>query len=405
MSRHSHLREDGAQASDRVSAIELFFDLVFVFAVTQLSHYLLEHHSVAGALQTLLMFLAVWWAWIYTAWATNWLDPDHAPVRLVLIAVMLLSLVLSSAIPDAFGPYGLHFALAYVAIQVGRTTYTSWAKGEWRRRGSKNMTKATIYFIASAMLWIIGGLESDPQLRLAWWFGALIIEYSGPQFFFFVPGLGQSKVEEWDISGAHMAERCSLFIIISLGEGILVTGATFADLDPSLSAVLAFVSAFVASVAMWWIYFDVGAPRGSELIEQEEHAGLIGRAAYTYAHIPIVAGIIVLAVSDEQVLMHPTGHSEPFLLATILGGALLFIGGNMLFKRLTSPIHRFPLSHLAGLGLFALLGLWGLIAHPSPLALHSVATALFVVIAVWEWGSFHGGWTERLARLGMAKRA
>ena len=109
MPRHSHLREDGTQANDRVSAIELFFDLVFVFAVTQLSHYLLEHHNVAGALQTLLMFLAVWWAWIYTAWATNWLDPDHAPVRLVLIAVMLLSLVLSSAIPGAFGEYGLHF--------------------------------------------------------------------------------------------------------------------------------------------------------------------------------------------------------------------------------------------------------------------------------------------------------
>ena len=150
MPRHSHLREDGTQANDRVSAIELFFDLVFVFAVTQLSHYLLEHHNVAGALQTLLMFLAVWWAWIYTAWATNWLDPDHAPVRLVLIAVMLLSLVLSSAIPGAFGEYGLHFALAYVAIQVGRTTYTSWAKGEWQRRGSKNMIKATVYFVASA---------------------------------------------------------------------------------------------------------------------------------------------------------------------------------------------------------------------------------------------------------------
>ena len=405
MPRHSHLREDGTQATDRVSAIELFFDLVFVFAVTQLSHYLLEHHNVAGALQTLLMFLAVWWAWIYTAWATNWLDPDHAPVRLVLIAVMLLSLVMSSAIPEAFGEYGLHFALAYVAIQVGRTAYTSWAKGEWRRRGSKNMIKATIYFVASAPFWILGGLESDPLLRLAWWSAALIVEYSGPQFFFFVPGLGQSTVKDWDISGAHMAERCSLFIIISLGEGILVTGATFADLEPSLPAALAFVSAFVASVAMWWIYFDVGAPRGSELIEQEEHAGLIGRAAYTYAHIPIVAGIVVLAVADEQVLVHPTGHSEPFLLATILGGALLFIGGNMLFKRLTSPIHRFPLSHLVGLGLFALLGLWGWVAHPSPLALHAAATALFIVIAVWEWGSFHGGWTERWARLGQAKRA
>ena len=87
------------------------------------------------------------------------------------------------------------FALAYVAIQVGRTTYTSWAKGEWQRRGSKNMIKATVYFVASAVPWIIGGLESDPQLRLAWWSAALIVEYSGPQFFFFVPGFGRSTIE------------------------------------------------------------------------------------------------------------------------------------------------------------------------------------------------------------------
>ena len=127
MPRHSQLREDGAKADDRVGPMELFFDLVFVFAVTQLSHYLLEHHTAVGALQTLLMFLAMWWAWIYTAWATNWLDPGRPQVRLLLIFVMLLSLVLSSAIPGAFGPYGMHFALAYVAIQIGRTVYTSWA--------------------------------------------------------------------------------------------------------------------------------------------------------------------------------------------------------------------------------------------------------------------------------------
>ncbi len=399
MPHRSQLREDSAKADDRVSPMELFFDLVFVFAVTQLSHYLLEHHTAEGALQTALMFLAVWWAWMFTAWATNWLDPGRAQVRLMLIVVMLLSLVLSSAIPGAFGPYGIHFALAYVTIQIGRTVYTSWAKGEWKPGSSWNMTRATIYFAAAAPLWIIGGLDSDPQRRLAWWFAALVVEYAGPRFFFYVPVLGRSKVEEWDISGAHMAERCALFIIISLGEGILVSGATFADLEPSLPAVLAFLSAFVASVAMWWIYFDVGARRAGEVIEQEEHAGLIGRAAYTYGHIPIVAGIIVFAVADEQVLVHPAGHSEPFLIAALLAGGALFIGGNMIFKRLTSRQTFWPLSHLVGLGLFGLLGLWGWMANPSPLALHAVATGLLIVVAVWEWGSFHGGWTERWARL------
>src|SRR5690349_12346404 len=146
MARPSHLRDDREKVDNSVSPLELFFDLVFVFAVTQLSHYLLAHHSLAGALQTLVMFLAVWWAWIYTAWATNWLDPGRAPVRLVLLLVMLLSMVLSSAIPAAFGPGGLAFALAYVAIQVGRTLYTAWAREGLGRGSSKNMLRATIYF-------------------------------------------------------------------------------------------------------------------------------------------------------------------------------------------------------------------------------------------------------------------
>ena len=384
--------------------MELFFDLVFVFAVTQLSHYLLEHHTLIGAVQTLVMFLAVWWVWMYTAWATNWLDPDLAPVRLMLSVLMVLGLVLSSSIPGAFGPYGLVFASACVAIQVGRTAYTAWAKGEWQRGASKNMTRATIYFIASAPLWIIGGLDQDPARRLGWWAAALAVEYSGPLTFFAVPGLGRSTPAEWTISGAHMAERSALFIIISLGEGILVTGATFADLEPAGPTILAFISAFTSSVAMWWIYFDVGARRGSELIEHDQLPGLVGRQAYTYAHIPIVAGIIVLAVADEQVLMHPVGHVEPFLLAALFGGAALFIGGIMTFKRLSSRIGRFPLSHLAGLGLFALLGGWAFVAHPQPVYLHLATTAIFIVIALWEWGSYHGGWVERWTRYRSAKR-
>ena len=148
---------------------------------------------------------------------------------------------------------------------------------------------------------------------------------------------------------------------------------------------------------MWWIYFDVGARRGSQLIEHDHRPGLIARQAYTYGHIPIVAGIIVLAVADEQVLTHPTGHLEPFYIAALIGGALLFVGGTMVFKRMTSGQHFWPLSHLAGLILFGLLGAWGLLAHPQPLHLHLAATVLFLIIAAWEWGSFHGGWVERWA--------
>jgi low temperature requirement protein LtrA len=403
MPRHSHLRDAGEKIDHSVSALELFFDLVFVFAVTQLSHYLLAHHTIMGALQALVMFLAVWWAWMFTAWATNWLDPNRAPVRLALIVIMILSMVMSSAIPGAFGAYGLPFALAYVAIQVGRTCYTAWAKEDFPHGSSTNMARATIYFVVGGLLWIVGALDPDPNRRLLWWIGALAVEYAGPFTLFHVPGVGRSSFSEWNISGAHMAERSGLFIIIALGEGIIVTGATFAELEPSLSATLAFLSAFVASVTMWWIYFDVGARRGSELIEHEERPGRLARQAYTYGHIPIVAGIIVLAVSDEQVLAHPTGHLEPFFIASLIGGALLFIGGMMIFKRMTSGQNYWPLSHLAGLGLFILLGLWSIFAHPEPLTLHLAATGLFIVIAVWEWGSFHGGWKERAGRLRRSK--
>ena len=403
MPRHSHLREGGAQSDHGVNPMELFFDLVFVFAVTQLSHYLLHHHTIVGALQTLIMFLAVWWAWIYTAWATNWLDPSRAPVRLMLAIVMLLGLVMSSAVPAAFGRFGLVFALAYVAIQIGRTAYTAWAKGEWRRGASKNLTRAACYFVAAAPLWIAGGLDPDPSRRLLWWGTALAIEYAGPILFFFIPGIGRSTPEEWNISGAHMAERCALFIILCLGEGILVAGANFAQLDKEWPTVTAFLIAFVGSVAMWWIYFDVGATRGSELIEHHERPGLIGRAAYTYGHIPIVAGIIVLAVFDEQLLTHPVGRLEPFLLASLVGGAFLFISGTMVFKRLASPIRRLPLSHLVGLALFAVLGLWALIVRPEPMHLGLAGAGALVIIAVWEWGSYHGGWIERWARFGQAR--
>ena len=396
--RQSLLRVDD-DADHRVQPIELFFDLVFVFAVTQLSHYLLEHLDIAGALQTLVMFLAVWWAWMYTAWATNWLDPERSQIRIVLVVVMFASMILAACMKGAFGDYGLIFALAYSGVQIGRTYYTAWARGEWRRGESKNLTRAGLYFIIAAPLWIIGGLDADPQLRLLWWAAALAIEYSGPMLFFALPGLGRSSIEEWRISGAHMAERCALFIIISLGEGILVTGATFAELDKNGAAILAFLVAFVGSVAMWWIYFDVGARRGSERIEHDERPGLLGRQAYTYAHIPIVAGIIVLAVTDEMVIMHPTGHVEDRFIFTLVGGAFLFIGGTGLFKRLTNANHWFPLSHMVGLALFALMGLWGWAAHPQPLTLATAASAVFLLIAVWEWGSFHGGWVERWQQL------
>ncbi|HVR91137.1 MAG TPA: low temperature requirement protein A [Novosphingobium sp.] len=379
-----------------VSNLELFFDLVFVFAVTQLSHFLLEQLDLLRALQTLILFFAVWWAWIFTTWATNWIEPDRAPNRLMLGAVMLASLAMSCAIPEAYSDGGLAFAVAYVAVQVGRTLYVSYALGEWRPETGNNMRRATLWFAIAGVLWIAGGWTEDVATRMALWIAALVIEYIGPAVFFWVPRLGRSRPEEWAISGSHMAERTSLFIIIALGEGLVITGATFAQSRIEPAQIAAFLNAFLSSFAMWWIYFDLGAKRGAQHIEQHDRPGLVARVAFTYWHIPIVAGIIVLAVADELLLAHPMDPVHFDFLIVLVGGMVLFVGGTMVFKKITSGKPWYPLSHGIGMWLILVLGLWGWLLHPPALALAFAGTAIFALIGWWEWVSFHGGFLERM---------
>jgi low temperature requirement protein LtrA len=338
----------------------------------------------------------VWWAWIYTVWATNWIDPDHGANRLMLGGAMIASLVLSSTIPHAFAAAGLAFAVAYVALQIGRTLYVSRAMGEWRRGGGRSLIRIAVWFAVSAPFWLAGGFASDPRARMLWWAGALLIESLGPICYYRVPGLGRSTPEDWTISGGHMAERCALFIIIALGEGVVITGATFGRLDPTPAAIGAFLTAFVGTFAMWWVYFDIGARRGAEHIEHHERPGLVGRNAFTYWHIPIVAGIILLAVGDELTLAHPLEPASDACLAVTLGGMALFLGGTMTFKRISSGDPWFPLSHVAGLWLTAALALAGWLLRPSTLGFAVAAATVFAVVALWEWGSFHRGWLTRM---------
>ncbi len=149
----------------------------------------------------------------------------------------------------------------------------------------------------------------------------------GPAFGFFTPGLGRSTTRDWHISGAHMAERCKLFLIIALGESILVTGATFGESDFTPAALAAFIVAFLGSVALWWVYFDLSFDAAERAFESSSDPGRLGRFAYTYLHIPMVAGIIVTAVGDELVIAHPFGHATPDIVATVLGGPALVPGG------------------------------------------------------------------------------
>jgi low temperature requirement protein LtrA len=387
--QHSVLRPRRGREDSRVTFVELFFDLVFVFAVTQLSHLLLAHLSLLGALQTTLLLMAVWWVWIFTSWVTNWLDPDRPPVRVMLFVLMLAGLVVSTSLPLAFETDGLLFAAAYAFMQVGRSLFMLWALRAQNPANRRNFQRITVWLALAGATWITGGFV-EPGARLGVWALALFIEYLSPSVGFWTPGLGRSTTADWDIEGGHIAERCGLFIIIALGESILVTGATFGTLAWTPATAAAFLAAFVGSVAMWWIYFNIGAERGSRLIAATADPGRLARLAYTYMHLPIVAGIIVAAVADELVLAHPIGHGGPGTIATVLGGPALYLAGNLLFKGATAE--RLPLSHLGGLVLLALLMPLATVA--SPLAVATAATLVLVLVAAWEWrslGQFRAG--------------
>lgn len=388
--RPSLLRRRGGHEDGRVTYIELFFDLVFVFAITQLSHHLLAHLSLAGAIETLLLFMAIWWVWIFTAWCTNWLDPERAPVRLLLLALMLIGLLLSTSLPTAFADGGLAFGGAYACMQIGRSAFMVWAAGPDEPGLRRNFQRILAWLVLSGLFWLAGGL-AEGGWRLGLWLVALLLEYASPSLGFRVPGLGRSTTRDWNVVGGHMAERCALFIIIVLGESILVTGATFGELAWTVPTMAAFAVAFVGSAAMWWLYFDTGAERGSRHIAGADDPGRLARISYTYLHLPIVAGVVVAAVADELALAHPDGHLDRPVTAVLVGGPALYLLGLALFKRTIAG--RLPLSHLVGLGLLGLL--LPLAPVLSPLLLSAATTAALVVAALWEGVSLGRGPVEQ----------
>lgn len=379
------LRAKGSAAGSKVTFLELFFDLVFVFSISQLSHALAAHYTPLGAAEAALMTFAVWWVWIFTAWVTNWLDPDKMPVRGMLVALMMLGLLLSASIPEAFGDKGLLFAGAYVAMQVGRSLFTTYAMTRVDRANTLNFVRITSWLVVAAVFWIAGGLL-EHEARLIAWVIALAIEYAGPAAGFAVPGLGRSKPSDWDVSGAHMAERCALFVIICLGEAILVSGRTFSELPVSGLTGIVFVTGFIGTVAMWWLYFRFGHGRAAHRIEHEATPGALARQAFTYGHIPILAGIIVHAVAVEFMFSHPHETGDFGIAAAVLGGSGLFLIGNLWFKGATSG--QLPLSHLAGLVLLILLAF--VVPFIAIYLMGILATLVLIVVAAWEYRSLSG---------------
>jgi low temperature requirement protein LtrA len=357
----------------RVTNIELFFDLVYVFAVTQLSHYLLGHADLRGALQTGLLLLMVWLVWSYTTWVTNWLDPDLMAVRLLLVALMLVSLAMSVSLPRAFEDLGLWVGAAYAVQQIGRTVFMMIAL-----RGHPlevNFQRILAWCVVSSAFAIAGGLAHG-NARALLWLGSVCVDLLGGLVGFYTPGLGRSRTSDWTIEGGHFAERCQGFILIALGESIVIIGATLTEKPVSASDVAAFVVGFIGAVALWWLYFDQSAEAAAEKIARSDDPGRLGRSAYHLIHPVMVAGIIVSAAADQKVLSDPAVTASTASAWMILGGPALFLAGHAAFKMAVWHYVSWP--RVAGMAVLALLGL----AAKAIPELGLAACAAGVVVAV-----------------------
>lgn len=365
--------------TDKVTYVELFFDLVFVFALTQLSRFLYENQSWVGALESATLVLALWWVWVHTTWVTNVLDPARLPVRLVVIGLSLIGLLLSVSIGESFGDRGLVFALAYVVLQLGRTVFMALALARHNRVLYRNFLRILVWLSVAGVCWIVGALL-PLEFRLPLWIAGLLVEYVSASIGFRVPGLGRSGLDDWDLSGPHIAERSALFVIIALGESLLVTGFAFVDQDATVPGVLGLILAFTSGVAMWWLYFDHGERAGSRAIAASAEPGRIARLAYTYVHASIIAGIVLTSVADKEILAHPLDSMRLSTAVVITGGPFVYLIGLQLFRWIVA--REMLASHLAGIALLVLaFAAAGLV---SPLALAGVCTAVLTLVAGWE---------------------
>jgi low temperature requirement protein LtrA len=378
--RRGVLRPGHGHDAAKVGYVELFFDLVFVFAVTQVSHLLIAHPDGTHLARTLVLGLAVWLVWSFTMWVTNWLDPQRPSVRTMLIVLTALGLVMSGAIPEAFGDKALVFAVPFVVMQVGRSAFTAFALGRHWPENARSFVRIGVWEAVAGVAWIVGAL-ADERTRLWWWVAAVAIECVGPRAMFWVPGLGATKATTWAVRGEHMAERVGLFVIISLGESIIVTGATFAEQPVTGLSFAAFGAAFASTVLMWLLFFDRSERAATAWFASREEPGMVAQTAYTYVPVIFVFGIVLTAVADELVLLHPLeSHAGAWTAGLVCGAGAVYLVGNALFRRATGGGWSAP--HLAGTA--ALLLLFLLRDAMTPLALNWVSNAVLLVVILGD---------------------
>lgn len=380
MSQSSHpLMRDRSEERASVSYSELLFDLIYVFAVTQLSHYLLHHLDWLGYLQELILWFAVWLAWQHTSWMTNWFNPETHAIRILLFILMLIGLIMASAIPEAYTSRGLIFAACYVAIQLGRSLVVVFLLDS-RHYLSRNFKRILGWFSISAVFWVTGAFH-DGYTRIILWLIAVLCDYTSPMFGFYLPGMGRSiSSKEWTIEGQHLAERIQLFVIIAFGETIMMTGASLSEFDEwDATIVYAAVISFTNSLAMWWIYFDVSSEAGSQKMKRISNPGLLG-LKYHSIHVVLVGALIVCAVGDELVVNHPLKEMTMPGIFAMIGGPILYLSANGIYKWITCRIIAW--SHVIAIIVLAFIFPFADIINP--LQLNGLTALIFIAVVVYE---------------------
>lgn len=360
------MRED-----ERVTALELFFDLVFVLALTQCTTLIVRTPTWGGVLRGLLALGMLWWSWVGYAWLTSVVDPEEGSVRLAIFVAMAAFLVAAICVPHAFGSDALLFACAYAVVRAAHIVLFTLASREDAalRKSVRGLAVSTA--IGAGLLFVAAATSGSA--RVAIWGVALLLDAGGPFVF------GQ---DGWKLVPGHFAERHGAVLIIALGESVVALGVG-AQEKLGFGVVLAAVLGIFAAATLWWVYFDVTAivarRRLAKASEGRERNG-IARDSYSYLHFPMIAGIALLAVGLKVVLEHVDSPLALVPAVALLGGASLYLLAHVAFR--LRNMHTLSLRRLVcALVLLALVPLHGSV---SALAMLGILAGLLTALIAYE---------------------
>ncbi|MEW2428807.1 low temperature requirement protein A [Micromonospora sp. NPDC047644] len=389
-----HLEPVPAAATPgRATFLELFFDLVFVFALTRISARAFEDlteesgrryiwEAVTGSGKTLLLLLALWAVWQGTAWTTSRYDPYRVPLQTVVITALVCSMLMGVAIPRAFSETALMFAVAYVIAQVTRPVILSFALGAHPYRRLK--VRMAVIFALSGVLWI-GGAMQGTNGQVALWSAALAFEYLAARCGWPVPGLGRSTISKWEIAGEHLAERYQQFFLVALGETILVAGFAYSKGPYEAGHAWAFALALATSIMLWRIYVQRAGRILGEAVTKARHPATIGRSAAD-THLLMVIGLASTAIGYELIIESPLERIPGPWLVMVLAGPILFLAGR---SRLEYEVFA-RVSPSRWIALLVLLASAVPLRHLPGVAATAVGAVVLAAVAVADARRAHG---------------